>query len=152
VRPDRLRFGTDQFEARLEDLDLPAPSVLATIWATVDIERSAGDLGLPCEELQADPHLGARVCLVRSGDGVVALAEPVTEGRLARHLARHDEGPAGVYVAWPGDYEDVLRRFRRAGAVLSTVAGGPFGPSVLVISGPGANCVIVEPPPATIEP
>jgi hypothetical protein len=152
VTPDRAGFGTYQFEARLTDFGLPAPRVLAMIWATVDIDRSAADLGLPCDELAADPHLGARVCLVRSDGEAIALAEPVTEGRLARHLARHDEGFAGAYVAWQGDYEDALRRFRRAGAVLSTVAPGPFGPSTLVISGPGANCVIVDAPAATIEP
>jgi hypothetical protein len=131
------------------DVGLPEPTVLARIWATVDIERSAGALGSPCEALPADPHLGARVCLVRADGEAVALVEPVTEGRLARHLARYDEGPAGAYVTWPGDFEAVLGRFRAADAVLTPVESGPFGPSALVVSGPGANLVIVAPPAGT---
>jgi hypothetical protein len=141
--------GLDRVRQVAANLGLSEPTVLASIWATVDIERSAADLGSPCEEMPPDPHLGARVCVVRADGEAVALVEPATEGRLARHLARYDEGPAGAYVTWPGDVEAVLGRFRAAGAVLTSVEAGPFGPSALVLSGPGASLVVVGPPAAT---
>lgn len=149
---NRGGFAAEWSQAALEDLHLPAPVLLATIWATVDVDRTASRLGLECEDLRRDPHLGARVCLVRpQGDPAVALVEPVTEGRLAGILARHDEGPAGAYVTWDAAFDAVLATFRAAGAVLSAIAAGPFGRSALVLAGPGANNVIVESPAATIE-
>ena len=138
--------------------------VLAEIWATVELERALADLArravvagaadaIGAADVVAgavdDPLLGARVVVVPSGPGAppVALAEPSTEGRLAATLARHDEGPAGRYVVAPASL-DVVRALARAARVpLSRLAVGPFGPSVLVLSGSvtGPHLILVDP-------
>jgi hypothetical protein len=84
-------------------------SLVAVGWATVDLERAAGDLpevafGEPCEE----PALGARA--VRSsllGSIDLLLLEPSREGRLAGWLARNGEGVAVLYVASANAAADV---------------------------------------------
>jgi hypothetical protein len=116
------------------------PRVLAPILATVDLERALRSLNAdPASASSAseDPLLGARVVLLPAdpGPGLVALAEPSTEGRLAATLARHDEGLAGWYVEPGSSLEDVARRAHDAGLALSRAEIGPFGASVLVIRG-----------------
>lgn len=118
--------------------------VLARVWATVELERALGDLGLDpasATAAVADPHLGARVVIVPPGpaDGPdaisIALAEPATEGRLAAWLARHDEGPAGWYVRAPVGLDDLRAAAAVADITLSRTLLGPFGPSVLAVAG-----------------
>ena len=87
--------------------------------------------------------IGAR-CRVGSHAAIrVAILEPNTEGRLAATLARHDEGPAVLWVAGlpPPDVR------------LSTPAPGPFGRERLVLGAPlgGRHLLIVERPAGTIE-
>jgi hypothetical protein len=100
--------------------------------------------------------LGAR-CRIGS-DGVapdlaLVLLEPITEGRLAATLARHDEGPAAVWVVaatgrgvatdgavpgrptWPDDEQP-----------------GPFGPERLLPGVPQGPHRLVVRPPGTIRP
>jgi len=137
--------------------------VLAPIWATVELERALGDLGTVPDEAGAaalvdgaveDPLLGARVIVVPSDvDGLrIALAEPSTEGRLAATLVRNGEGPAGRYVLAPFGLAVVKARAAAAGLVVSSPAGGPFGPAVLVLGGPiaGPHLILVDPAGGTI--
>ena len=125
---------------------------LARIWATVELERALAGLGLDASRAAAaldDPLLGARVVVIPAdGDGPgVALAEPSTEGRLAGRLARHDEGPAGSYLAAPVGLDAVRALAAAAQVPLSAPARGPFGWSILVLAGPiaGPSIILVEP-------
>jgi hypothetical protein len=132
---------------------------IATIVATVDLERVLADLERPVGEAATavvDPHLGAAVVVVdgisAAGDAGshLALAEPTTEGRLAATLARHGEGACGHYLTFPeSSPADALDAFReraaRAGLSLSRVEDGPFGRSVL-LTGPvdGPHVIVAE--------
>ncbi len=132
------------------------PAILAgletvsTIVATVDLERALADIGSSARSISApvdDPLLGARVVLLDTvEDGWIALAEPTTEGRLTASLARHGEGPAGRYVAAAEPFDRIRARAAAGGIALSRVEIGPFGRSVLVLSGPvsGPSLVVVE--------
>ena len=129
---------------------------VADLWATVDLERALREHGrTPAEAVAAvaaavpDPHLGAHVAVIGGGDGgLLALAEPATEGRLAASLARNGEGPAGRYLAVRGGdtLEAYRRRARAAGVAISRIETGPFGPSVLLLGRPvtGPHVVVVE--------
>ena len=124
--------------------------VIAGIWATVDTDRILAGLGLPAELLAGDPHLGARVTLVRPGDGdPLAVVEPATEGRLAETLARRGEGRIGEYVESPLPLDRLAALAASAGVRLSRPLDGPFGRSVLVQPGtPGDPLVVVVERPA----
>jgi hypothetical protein len=120
------------------------PRLIARIWATVDLDRAARDLGLPVQPLAPEPHLGAAVGLVRPpGEPPIALLEPDTEGRLAATLARHGEGLAGAYLM-----------AGRSLAGESGVQDGPFGPSVLDRGSPrdGPHLILVDPAAVPSEP
>jgi len=129
---------------------------VADLWATVDLERALREHGSTSAEAEAavaaavpDPHLGARVAVIDGGDGgLLALAEPATEGRLAASLARNGEGPAGRYLAVRGGDtpEAYRRRAQAAGVAVSRIETGPFGPSALLIGRPvtGPHVVVVE--------
>lgn len=129
--------------------------VLATIWATVDLERALGERTALAPEgigpALAEPHLGARVVVAEAPapDGVpLAVAEPTTEGRLAATLARHGEGEVGRYVAVPSPLDEIARAAAAIGIAVSRPADGPFGRSILVLHGPvtGPHLIIVEAP------
>ena len=125
---------------------------IARIFATVDLERALVQHGRAAAEggsVVEEPLLGARVAIVDAGtDGAIALAEPITEARLAATLARHGEGVVGRYASLtPGD--DLAAFQRRAAALgiaVSRPADGPFGRAVLVLAGPvtGPHLVVVE--------
>ena len=88
--------------------------------------------------------LGARVVLVTDDDGtLIAVAEPSTEGRLAAVLARQGEGPAGRYVVAPVGIAALRPLAAAAGVTLSAPVDGPFGPSVLVATGPIGAPILV---------
>ncbi|MBA2719897.1 MAG: hypothetical protein H0U52_11755 [Chloroflexi bacterium] len=141
--------------------DRGAARDIAAIWATVDLERTLGDLGLdPALAINAvdDPLIGARIVSVDAAKEVanesIALAEPNTEGRLAGFLARHGEGPAGRYVALPLGVAAITARAAAAGIAVSSPANGPFGRAVLVVGGPasGSNLILVERPAVPSRP
>ena len=122
-------------------------AVIALGWATVDTERGAAELAAygPFEPVADATILGAR-CVVgppATGGIRVAIVEPNTEGRLAATLARHDEGPAVLWVTGepPADIP------------LSTPAHGPFGNERLVLGGRlgGRHLIVVDGPAGTIE-
>ena len=124
------------------ELDLP---VIAVGWATVDLERAAAGLEEhgPFEPGADEAILGARCALGRPAAVRLAILEPITEGRLAATLARHDEGPAVLWVAGSPPH----------GRHLSTPADGPFGRELLVLGAPlgGRHLLVVEHPAGTIE-
>ena len=128
--------------------------ILAIIWATVDRDRLLAESGWTgTENLPGDPLLGASVAVARPSTGeVLAVVEPVTEGRLAATLARHGEGPAGEYVEAPVAFDAIGPAATAAGLVVGRPAAGPFGRSVIVVSGPvtGPHLILVERPPGTI--
>ena len=131
-------------EMGADRLGLP---VIALGWATVDTERGTAELAEygPFEPAADESILGARSVVGPPGPGDfrVAIVEPNTEGRLAATLARHDEGPAVLWVAGtPG-----------ADLLLSTAAHGPFGSERLVLGGRlgGRHLIVVEAPAGTIE-
>ena len=125
---------------------------VADIWATVELERALREHDRPidlAETATVDPLLGANVVLIAADGGrPLALAEPISEGRLAAALARHGEGRTGQYVAVPeGDTVDAYRRrAQAAGVAVSRVEPGPFGLSVLVLVRPvtGPHLIVVE--------
>jgi len=123
----------------------PGAVALATIWATVDLERTLVGLGIDVDatstRVMADTLLGARVVVVPSGaDGSrLAIAEPATEGRLAAFLARHGEGAAGRYVVVSDDLGQARTRAGLLGITVSRVEDGPFGSSMLVLIGPASG-------------
>jgi hypothetical protein len=139
----------------------PGAVLLATIWATVDLERTlverarveppAGLAGLASPA--NDDLLGARVVVVPGGHRhaespaataiAIAIAEPATEGRLAATLARNGEGPAGQYVAVGDDLEAAQARAAEAGIGLSRLGLGPFGPSMLLLTGPASGPLLI---------
>jgi hypothetical protein len=105
-------------------------------WATVDLERAVADvgaaLGLAPEVFTvaaSTTSLGAS-CLVGAdalGAGLaLVLLEPVTEGRLAATLARHDEGPAVVWLA-VADPAVVDATLEADGVPVGEEQPGPFG-------------------------
>jgi hypothetical protein len=129
----------------------PGALTVATLWATVDIERTLADHGVEASELGFDPFLGARVVLVlilsELPNSPVAIAEPTTEGRLAATLARHGEGPAGRYVAVADSLDLATTRAAASGTAVSRVEPGPFGRSMLVLLGPvtGPHLILCDP-------
>ena len=124
-------------------------STLATIWATVDIERTLADRGVGASELGNDPFLGARVVAAAGADDdpPIAIAEPSTEGRLAATLARHGEGLVGRYVAVADGLAQAIARAAGRGIAVTRIEPGPFGPSMLVLLGPvtGPHLILCEP-------
>jgi hypothetical protein len=96
-----------------------------------------------------DALLGARVVVLLPGpDGPsLAVAEPITEGRLAATLARHGEGPAGRYLAVTDGLGKARDRAAALGVALSRVEDGPFGSSMLLLIGPvsGPHLILCEP-------
>jgi len=128
---------------------------LAPIWATVELERALLDLDQPLERAASavdDPLLGARVAVMdlagARGPDRLAVAEPNTEGRLARALAEHGERTVGRYVAVAPSLAAAAGLAATAGVSLSPPATGPFGREVLVLGGPagGPFTLLVEVP------
>jgi len=131
------------------------PGALALGWATVELERAAGELAhllAPGGTFGAAPGsviLGSRCWVGPAADRAdlhIVLLEPDTEGRLARTLAHGGEG-------WVVIWELILTG---AGARsedrprLSAGRPGPFGEERLVLGGPlaGPHRLFVEAVPS----
>ena len=150
-------FDLDEATARLaaataaERLGLP---VIGLAWATVDTDRAVAELtraipdAAPFEPGVPEALLGGSSLLGRATAGRVRLVilEPSTEWRLAATLARHDEGPAALWVRDSG-------RALPADLALSSPADGPFGRERLVLGAPigGPHLLVVEEPAGTID-
>jgi hypothetical protein len=124
---------------------------LARIWATVDLDRTLASLGIEpgAGATMPDALLGARVVVLppRPDRPSLAVAEPITEGRLAATLARHGEGAAGRYLAVTDGLGMARDRAATSGVAVSRVEAGPFGSSMLLLIGPvsGPHLVLCEP-------
>jgi len=103
---------------------VPADAVLVGVgWSTVESERAARELGLDALDAPPDVALGASCRLADGPDGLVlVLLEPVTEGRLARSLARLGEGPVVTWWDVPALDE----------AATTRLSDGPLGPAHLL--------------------
>lgn len=119
---------------------MTGPLIVAVGWATVELDRAAGEFasllvpGTVFTDATPSEHLGAwcRIGRVRPGTAeadIVILLEPFTEGRLTATLARHDEGWRATWVATrePADL------------ALSAERPGPLGPERIVLGGPVAG-------------
>lgn len=128
-------------------------------WATVELERGVrehpGRTGRPGPP---DTLLGA-YSWISADHGVPALAllEPSTEGLLAAHLARFDEGPAVLYLRLRrASFETLLAAL--VGRGLRVRAGSSsFGPAVLVLdpastAARALQLVVLQAEPGTIQP
>lgn len=116
---------------------------IAIGWATVDLDRAAGELtaalGLRgdrpfrpaarSEVLGATCRVAAEVLL--DGASLVVL-EPDTEGRLAASLARFDEGPLATWLA-VAEPAPGIAALGEAGLTVSSGRGGPFGLERLIV-------------------
>ena len=136
-------------------LPAEADGALAVGWATVELERAAGELshllapGATFGVAPASVILGAR-CLVgpaADGSGLrIVLLEPDTEGRLAATLARAGEGWAATWTrdeaAVTGPGTGAPRR--------SAARPGPFGDERLLLGGPlaGPHRLFIEAVPS----
>jgi hypothetical protein len=124
-------------------------TLLARGWATVELERAAGELlpllapGGRFEPALACSHLGAR-CLVGpagvagpvGGARFIVLLEPSTEGRLAVTLARHGETWCATWEADTTSATDATPGTDATSATdASAVRPGPFGPERLLLGG-----------------
>jgi hypothetical protein len=127
-------------------------------WATVELERAAGDLaaafaraGMPEPRWTPAPRdelLGAMAWVSREwwpAEGLevppaVVLLEPDTEGRLAATLARFGEGVGVAYLARAAAQSNVVS------TRLGLAAGGPLGAARLVLARPtwGPNLVVLD--------
>ena len=101
-------------------------------WATVELDRAAGDLAElgSFEPATRDANLGATARRGRPGDRArpaLILLEPDTEGLLAAGLARFGEGVLTAYLG-PLERADVDDTPR-----LGPPRPGPLGPARLVI-------------------
>ena len=143
--PERV----EAVERVLEDIAGPGSAVLATIWATVDTERTLADGNLQARDAGIDTLLGARVVVVPGEPPAppIAIVEPATEGRLAATLARYGEGPAGRYLAVSDDLDGAMERAAAAGVAVSRAGDGPFGRSMLVLLGSatGPHLILCDP-------
>ena len=118
------------FERAFDEVAGPGAVILAGLWATVDTDRALAELGARVGPAVAnDELLGARVSVVPATTfrAVLAVAEPITEGRLAATLARHGEGPAGRYVAVADDLAAARGRAAARGNAGTRRASGGTG-------------------------
>jgi hypothetical protein len=134
-------------------------------WATVELERAAGELdaafnraGMPQPAWTPAPRddlLGATAWVSRewwptwgSDDPpAIVVLEPDTEGRLAATLAKFGEGVGTVYLAArPTDAPGRIDAAR-----LGRPAPGPIGSGRLVLARPtwGPNVIVLDRPVAT---
>ena len=130
--PDRLELNPGRNEpSPVAPPSPPGFDLIATGWATVDIERAASAFpGTTFAKAPPDDLLGARAWVTEPTNATgIVLLEPATEGRLAAFLARHGEGPAALYLAVPLKPDGGTGRRPRASA---TPRGGPFGAELLV--------------------
>jgi hypothetical protein len=133
-------------EAAVRDpwlLELP---VVGIGWATVELDRAAGELAVIGTFTSAarDERLGAAARRSRPVDRAspaVILLEPDTEGLLAAALARSGEGVRAVYLG-PLDRADVddtpklgPSRPGPLGPARLVLGRPPWGPHVLVLAG-----------------
>jgi hypothetical protein len=122
-------------DAAVRDPWLAELPVAGIGWATVELDRAAGELAAagPFGAVPSDVALGAsarRSPIEKGGPPAIVLLEPDTEGLLAAALARFGEGALVVYLGAldRADVDDTPR--------LGPPRPGPLGPARLVIGRP----------------
>ena len=159
VVPDALLAAATSIvlDATGRDPWLAALRIAGIGWATVELERAAGQIadgftraGLPEPRWspgQRDELLGATAWVSREwrepgadDPTAVVLLEPDTEGRLAATLARFAEDVGAVYLVRRPDGPNVDP------TRLGRPAGGPLGSARLVLARPawGPNVVVLD--------
>jgi len=137
---------TIRTDASARDPWLAELPVVGIGWATVELDRAAGDLaGLASfEPAPRDANLGAMTRRARPVDGTgpaLLLLEPDTEGLLAAALARFGEGVLAAYLGplERGDVDDTPRlgppRPGPLGHARLVIGRARWGPNVLVLAG-----------------
>lgn len=133
---------------------LPADAVdaIAIGWATVELDRAAGELagllepGAAFVPAPGSSVLGTHARVARAViDGAgrwLILLEPATEGRLAAFLARHGEGWAATWTRDEAGTTDPGAAWR----------DGPLGPERLAAAPPTGAPFRLVVPAATIDP
>lgn len=119
---------------------------IAIGWATVELDRAVSELadalGLGNGEavFRVAPRsvaLGA-ACRIAPGvlpdGGSLVVLEPDTEGRLARALARLDEGPVAAWLTTKVA-ASALKALHAAGFTVAPERDGPFGLERLIVGG-----------------
>ena len=138
---------------------------IAIGWATVELDRAAGELtvalGLdadrPFRPAPRSEALGAacRVAAVRAEGRSLVVLEPDTEGRLAGSLARFGEGPVATWLS-VGELDVTLATMARAGLTVLPARAGPFGGERLIGGRlealPGRHCLLLPRVAGTIHP
>ena len=134
-------------------------SLAAIVWATVDLGRAEAELDpwlLPANPASGDGVapmdrlLGAVVRRRRTAalpGGLLLLAEPSTEGRLAASLARDGEGPCALLLAPSAGLRRWLANARARGVRVGPRRAGPLGHARL-LPGPGVagpHLIVVDP-------
>lgn len=117
---------------------LSAPPRLAGIgWSTVDIERTAADLGATdLRVVEQDDLLGARAWRASGGPVALVLLEPITEGRLTASLARRGEGIVALYLRSDEPLGGALRRTAMGGQGRVVSDGRSWGPFLILVGEP----------------
>ena len=133
---------------------------IAVGWATVELDRAAGELasllvpGSAFEPVGPSVVLGARCRLGRAGAAApapfVILMEPSTEGPLASALARHGEGWCATWTSGADEGTTIAGPEPRE--LLAPTTSGPFGAERLVRDGPRSGPFRLVVDAATIAP
>jgi hypothetical protein len=114
------------------------PDLIGVAWATVDLERAHRALGAggSLDAAAVDHAMASLGAIARTVDRrapALVLLEPTTEGRLAALLARHGEGPVGLWLALASDLgARAAERLDLAGFASQGPWDGVFGDEVLV--------------------
>jgi hypothetical protein len=135
-------------------------TLVGIVWSTVELDRAEADLdpwlleadpALGDGDAVVDPHLGAKTRRRRTNalpGGILVLAEPSTEGRLAASLARDSEGPCALLLRPAAGVDAWASEARSRGVQVSARRRGPLGMAVLlpgrIVAGP--HLLIVEAP------
>jgi hypothetical protein len=133
-------------EAAARDPWLAELPVAGIGWATVELDRAAGELVAigTFGAAARDESLGAAARRSRLGDRIrpaAVILEPDTEGRLAATLARFGEGVHAVYLGTldRADVDDTPNlgpsRPGPLGPARLVIGRPPWGPHVLVLAG-----------------
>ena len=135
--PARIDWADPRLRGLLEALGLEAgrSDIAAIGWATVDLERAESELGGEWLPAPPDRLLGASVRRATANEPQILLLEPETEGRLARALARHGEGPIALYLRGASEAANEPPKTR--------LGSGPFGPERLVLDGSPAGPFLI---------
>ncbi len=138
---DRAAALTGLCQQVVPGLTLPSDALVALVWATPDIERSAGQVVAPFVAAGRDQLLGAQAWCVRFGRLSILLEQPDRRSGLEAYVSRYGDGVAAIYVDRP-DLQPPTSAGRRPARPLDTPLGRrgwllphewPWGPFVVTL-------------------